>query len=225
MKKANKQIYAVLGLGIFGSTVAKTLSEYDCEVIAVDQDPKCVERMAEICTTVAQGDITNIDVLRDAGVADCDVVIIAVGSHLEECILAVLNCKELKVPYIVAKARNKKYMEILMAVGADKVIRPEKEMGERVAKGLLSRNIVDMIDIDDTYSVVEMNAPESWIGKSLIQLDARRKFGINVLGIRKGKNAKLMVSPAAEYVISAEDTLLVIADNGIFEKFEYLNNL
>ena len=116
-------------------------------------------------------------------------------------------------------------MEILKAIGADKVIRPEKEMGERVAKSLLSQNIVDMIDIDDTYSVVEMNAPRSWVGKSLIELDARRKFGINVLGIRKSNESRLSISPSAEYVIAAEDHLLVIAEMQTFEKFEFINSI
>lgn len=225
MKKANKKIYAVLGLGVFGSTIAKTLSEFDCEVIAVDLDIKCVERMADVCTNATQGDITDIETLRATGVEDCDVAIVAVGSHLEESIMAVLNCKELNVPYIVAKAKNKKYMQILTAIGADKIIRPEKEMGERVAKGLLSRNIIDMIDIDSTYSIVELNAPKSWVGKSLIDLDARRRFGINVLGIRKINDTQLRISPSAEYEVEVDDHLLVIAETKTFEKFEYLNNL
>ena len=225
MKKLNNRTFAVLGLGIFGSTVAKTLSEYNCEVIAVDLDIKCVDRMADICTSANQGDITDLETLRAAGIGDCDVAVVAVGSHLEESIMAIMNLHELKVPYIVAKAKNKRYMEILKAIGADKVIRPEKEMGERVAKSLLSQNIVDMIDIDDTYSVVEMNAPRSWVGKSLIELDARRKFGINVLGIRKSNESRLSISPSAEYVIAAEDHLLVIAEMQTFEKFEVINSI
>ena len=225
MKKSKKKIYAVLGLGVFGSTIAKTLSVYGCEVIAVDLDIECVERMADVCTNATQGDITNVDTLRASGVEDCDVAIVAVGSHLEESIMAVLNCKELNVPYIVAKAKNKKYMQILSAIGADKIIRPEKEMGERVAKGLLSENIIELIDIDSTFSIVELNAPKSWVGKSLIDLDARRRFGINVLGIRKITDTKLRISPSAEYEIEADDHLLVIAETETFEKYEYLSDL
>ncbi len=105
MKKLNNRTFAVLGLGIFGSTVAKTLSEYNCEVIAVDLDIKCVDRMADICTSANQGDITDLETLRAAGIGDCDVAVVAVGSHLEESIMAIMNLHELKVPYIVAKAK------------------------------------------------------------------------------------------------------------------------
>ena len=107
-----------------------------------------------IVPSASQGDVTDIEALRDAGIGDCDVAVIAMGSHLEDSIMAILNCRELGIKYIVAKAKNKKYMQILKAIGADKVIRPEREMGERVAKSLLSHNIVDLIDIDDDYSII-----------------------------------------------------------------------
>ena len=98
------------------------------------------------------------------------------------------------MPYIVAKAKNKRYMQIFTTVGADRIVRPEKEMGKQVAKSLLSNNIVEMIDIDSEYSMVEIEAPFSWVGKSLRELDARRRFGINVLGIRRPQDQKLSLS-------------------------------
>ena len=220
-----KKNYAVLGLGIFGSTVTKTLNQYGCEVVAIDADLQSVERVAEYCTSASQGDVTDIEALRDAGIGDCDVAVIAMGSHLEDSIMAILNCRELGIKYIVAKAKNKKYMQILKAIGADKVIRPEREMGERVAKSLLSHNIVDLIDIDDDYSVIEINAPKSWLNKSLIDLDARRKYGINVLGVRKAGDEHLRISPSAEYVIEEGDHLMVLAETKVYEQFEYLNQL
>ncbi|TFG82754.1 MAG: TrkA family potassium uptake protein [Erysipelotrichales bacterium] len=217
--------YAILGLGIFGSTIAKTLSEFNCEVIGIDKDITCVDRVSDFATQAVQADFTDIDQLRAIGVEDVDVAVVATGTLLEESIMAILNLKELGVPYILAKAKNKLYMQILLKIGADKVVRPEKEMGERVAKQLLSRNIIDMVDIDDEYSITELHAPKSWVGKALIDLDLRTKYGVNILGVRKHQGESLKISPSADYVIEAEDQLLVIVQNVEFEKFEYLGKL
>lgn len=220
-----QKIYAVLGLGIFGSTVAKTLSEFNYDVIALDKDISCVDRASEFVTEAVQVDFTDIEQLRAIGVGDVDVAVVATGARLEESIMAIMNLRELGVPYILAKAKNKTYREILLKIGADKVVRPEKEMGERVAKQLLSRNVVDMIDIDDNYSIVEMVPPRKWVGNSLKDLDLRSSYGINVLGIRKAQGARLSISPGPDYVIEETDQLLVIADTAVFERFEYLGKL
>jgi trk system potassium uptake protein len=220
-----QKTYAILGLGVFGSTIAKTLSEYHCEVIGIDKDLANVERVADYTTQAVQADFTDIDQLRELGIQDVDVAVVATGSLLEASIMAVLHLKELGVPFIVAKAKNKLYMQILLKVGADKVVRPEKEMGERVAKTLLSRNVVDMIDIDDDYSIMELSAPTDWVGFALKNLDVRNKFGLNVLGVRSGNEAKLNFSITADYVIKAEDQLLVIVEASKFEAMEYQGKL
>lgn len=210
-----------MGLGIFGSTVAKTLSEYGYDVIGMDLDLANVDRVAEYVTQAVQADFTDIEQLRMAGVSDVDVAIIATGSKLEASIMAVLHLKELGVPFILAKAKNKVNMQILLKIGADRVIRPEKEMGERVAKSLLSQNIIDLVDIDDEYSMMELQAPKDWIGKPLKDLDLRARFGVNVLGYRSAESAKLNLSIGADYIISEEDLLLVIVENKKFESLEY----
>lgn len=225
MKRLSQQQFAVLGLGIFGSTVAKTLSEYNCEVLAIDKDLKCVDRVAEYVTQAIQSDITDKEQLRLAGVQDCDVAIVATGSHLEESVMAIINLKELGVPYIIAKAKNKRYMQIFSRVGADRVVRPEKEMGEQVAKSILSRNIIDMIDIDSEFSILEVKAPQKWVGRSLKELDVRNRYGVNVIGIRKHADLRLSISPDADYVIEAEDHMMVIADMKTLEKCEFLNKV
>lgn len=222
MKSSRKQ-YVVLGLGIFGSTVAKTLSEYDCEVLALDNDIKCVNRMADIVTQAMQCDITDLDQLRSAGVADCDVAIVGMGNHLEESVMAIINLKELGVPYIIAKARNKRFMQIFTNVGANRIVRPEKEMGAQVAKSLLSKNIIEMVDIDDDYSMVELETPTSWVGKSLRELDVRNRYGVNVLGVRRPENRKLYISPAADYVMNKNDHLVVIADTETYARLDDLD--
>lgn len=220
-----RNTYAILGLGIFGSTIAKQLSQFNYEVIAIDRDITCVERLSDIVTQAVRADFTDIEQLRAIGVQDCDYAVVATGSHLEESIMAVMNLKELGVPYVLAKAKNKKYMEILTKIGADRIVRPEKEMGERIAKRLISQNIMDIIDLDDEYSIIEILAPEKWVGKTFKELDLRNKFGINVLGIRKNPKDHLSISPAADYVIDPNDCLLVIADNTLFSKFEDIGKL
>lgn len=224
MKRVHKQ-YAVLGLGVFGSTVAKTLSAFDHEVLAVDADIKCVDRLADIVTQAIQCDITDKEELRAAGVGDCDIAIVGTGSHLEATVMAIINLKELGVPYIIAKAKNKRYMQIFSNVGADRVVRPEKEMGVVVAKSLLSNSIIDMVDIDDEYSMAEIKAPSKWVGSSLKELDARNRYGVNVIGIRKHQNLKLSISPDADYIIEPDDHMMVIADTKTFEKFDFMNKI
>jgi len=216
-----QKTYAILGLGIFGSTIAKTLSEYNCEVIGIDKDITCVERVSEFATQAVQADFTDIDQLRAIGIEEVNVAVVATGSLLEESIMAILNLKELGVPFILAKAKNRVHMQILLKIGADKVVRTEKELGERVAKSLLSRNIIEMLDIDDEYSIMEMHAPRNWVGKALNTLDLRAQFGINILGVRKHANESLRISPSADYVIEADDQLLVIVQIDEFEKFEH----
>ena len=225
MKKYTDRQYAVLGLGIFGSTVAKTLSRYNCDVIAVDSDIKCVNRMADIVTQAMQCDITDIDQLRAAGIQDCDVAIVSMGNHLEESVMGIINLKELGIPYIVAKAKNKRYMQIFLELGANKVVRPEKEMGEQVAKSVLGKNIIDIVDLDSEYSIVEIPTPKQWVGKSLIELDLRRKYGINVVGIRGYLEEHLNVCPDAEYRIEAQDHLVVISDCNTLDRFDSLDEL
>ena len=151
--------YAVLGLGVFGSTIATTLSQYDCEVIAIDKDIACVERIADEVTKAAVANTTDLEQLRALGIGDIDVAIIAIGTHLEEAVLTTMNVKELGVPYIIAKAKNRQFSTILEKVGANRVIRAEKDMGVRVAKSLLRKSIVDLVELDEDYSLVEINAP------------------------------------------------------------------
>ena len=146
--------YAVIGLGIFGSTISKTLSQYGFEVIAVDKNVECVERVSEYVTQGVIGDATDLEFLKNIGIADVDVAVVAIGNHLEESILSVLNLKELGVPYIIAKAKNKQFKAVLEKIGADRVVRPEKEMGQKIAKSLMRNNIIDLIEIDDSYSIV-----------------------------------------------------------------------
>lgn len=220
MKSDNKQ-YAVLGLGVFGSTVVKTLCSYNAEVIAIDKNMECVQRLADVATSAIQGDITDIKVLRNAGVEDCDVAIVGLGSHLEEALLCTMNLKELGIPYIIAKAKNKRYKQILEQVGADKVVRPEKEMGVVTARGLLNRSIIGLSELDEHYSVVEILVPTKWLGKTLSEVDVRKRYGINVIGIRCRINNALDISPSPDYRFEEGDHLLMISDSNELNHLEF----
>lgn len=217
----NKQ-YVVLGLGVFGSTVTKTLSQYGCEVLAIDKNPECVQRISEFATRAVIGDFTDKQFLIDLGIEGFDVGIVATGTHLEESLLGVLNLKELDVNMIIAKAKNKRFKEILEKIGADRVVRPEKEMGSRVARSILRKNIIDLIEIDENYSVVEMKVPQAWVGNTLSNLNLRKNYGINILGKRNMDTMKLDVSIDPDYEIHMNDHFLMIAETVKIEKLDYL---
>lgn len=215
----------VLGLGIFGSTICKTLSEFDCDVIAIDIDIKNVQRVEPYVTQGAQADISDLEQLRSLGIENCDIVIIATGSNLEASTLAILHTIDLGVPTIIAKAKNKTYAHIFEKLGATKTIRPEKEMGERVARELMRNNVIDVIDLDEEYSVVEFYTPKAWENYTVQQLNVRAKYGINIIGIRKDLQSKMNVSFGPDYVFSKNEILVAIAESTEFEKLDFENKL
>ena len=215
----------VLGLGIFGSSIAKESSEFDCEVIAVDLDIANIDRVEPFVTEAIQGDITDLEFLKNIGIENCDVVVVATGTSLEASVLAVMNCKKMNIGTIIAKAKNKEFMEVLTAVGATRVVRPEKEMGTRVAKNLLRRHITDIVDLDEQYAVIEFYPPIKWINRSLEELDLRKRYEMNVIGIRKKAERKLDVSFGPDYVIESNDIIVGIAESEVFERYDYLNKL
>lgn len=214
--------FVVLGLGIFGSTLVKTLSQFGREVIAIDKDSENVQRVSEFATKAVIGDVTDIQFLTDLGLDDIDVGIVAIGDRLEDSILATMNLKELGVPYVIVKAKNKRFKVILERIGADHVVRPEKEMGEKIARTLLRKNIKDLIELDEENCIVEMKVPQSWIGKSLSQLDLRKLYSINVLGKRDPKTHKLEVPVDPSAPIEMNDTFLVLGQTDKIEKYDYL---
>lgn len=214
--------YGVIGLGIFGRTIAQTLSKYDVDVIAVDKKYQNVEKVADDVTQSAILDSTQLKALQEMGIGECDVVVVAIGSHLETAILTVLNLKELGVPNVVAKANNETNAKILLKIGADEVIQPELNMGERVAKALLSEHVTDVVELDDEHSVMEIIVPDKWCGKTLGDLDVRRRYDMNILGIRQHgqKNLSVVFDPA--YIVKKGDQFVVFARTDIAENFDVI---
>lgn len=203
-----KQSFAVLGLGSFGQSVAKTLYSLGHEVLAIDGNEEIVQTISDSVTHAIEGDCRDENVLRAVGIRNFDIVVVAIGQDLEASILITTMLKELGVSYVVAKAHSLMHSRILKKVGADKVVFPELDMGVRVANTLSNVNVVDQLSLSDGYSIVEINCPESWVGKSMIELDIRARYGINILAVRAGDD--IDVSPDPHRIFSKEDVVVVI---------------
>jgi trk system potassium uptake protein TrkA len=198
-------------MGRFGSSVAKSLYNLGYEVLAVDLSEQRTQEMAGMVTHAVQADSTDEEALRALGIRNFDVVVVAIGQDIQASILTSLILKEMGVPMLVVKAQNELHGKVLKKIGADKVVFPERDMGVRVAHNLISPNIIDLIELSDEYSIVEMAASRAIIGKNLRQLDVRAKYGCNVMAIKSG--ARMNIAPHAEDTISENDILVVVGRN------------
>lgn len=203
---------AVLGLGVFGSTVATTLEEEGVEVLAIDNDLSCVDRVVSEVTKAVQADVTDLGQLEELGIGEFDAAVVALSNHLEESILAILHLKELGVPLVIAKAKNKTAKMILEKVGADRVIRAEKEMGVRVGRSLTRTTISDFIELNDRFAIVEITVPTNWVGKSLEELNVRVNYNMNILGYKGVDASELNAIPDSQYVFKTDDKVLIMGE-------------
>ncbi|MFF2481768.1 potassium channel family protein [Paenibacillus sp. NPDC058071] len=209
-RMAKKQ-FAVIGMGRFGSSVAATLSGMGYEVLAIDSSEQRVQDAVEKVTHAVTADSTDEEAMRSLGLRNFDVVVVAIGQDIQSSILTTLILKDLGCGAIVVKAQNELHGKVLSKIGADKVIFPERDMGQRVAHHLISPNILDYIEISNDYSIIELKAPSAMIGKSLIQLDIRQKFKCNVMAIKSGTN--MNIAPYAEDLIRSSDILVIVGKN------------
>ena len=213
----SKKQYMVIGLGHFGMSVAKTISDNGYEVLGIDCDANKVQEASEFLTHAIKMDINDEGALKDAGMSNFDVVIIAVGSSLEASIIAALTAKELGIGYIVAKAKSLIHKKALLKIGVDRVILPEKEMGVRVANSLIFGNFVELIEISEDYGIAEIEPLKEWIGKKLLETDIRSKYGFNVVAVKR--NDELEAAPAADTIFEKGDILLVLGQVDRLQKF------
>lgn len=188
--------FAVIGLGQFGMTLAVTLAESDCDVLAIDDKEENIEEISEKVTYAVKADVREPGILKALGVQNVDVAIIAVAENLEASISATMQAKDLGVPLVVAKSMNSLHGRILDKIGADKIIYPEQAMGLRVARNLLSGGYLDVFELSAEFSMAEFSIPESWVGKSLIDLNVRERFHINIIGIKQGENVTVDLKPS-----------------------------
>lgn len=212
--------YIVIGLGRFGSQAAKRLYEYGCEVLAIDREPDLVQPVSNLVTQAVVADARDKEVLRALGAKDFECAIVAIGDNLADSVLATMNLKELSVPYIVCKASDETHRQVLLKLGADRVVIPEQEHADRLAKNLSSPNVLEYIELSEEYGIIEIPAPKSWVGKTLKELNVRAKLGVNIIAVEKGRN--INVSPLADYCIAAEDIMVVLGDTTALEAVQKL---
>ncbi|MDI3547612.1 MAG: trk/ktr system potassium uptake protein [Halanaerobiales bacterium] len=208
--------FVVVGLGRFGSSVARTLAENNYNVLAIDTNEERVQMIANEVTHAVEADATDEDALRTLGVRNFDVAVVSIGDNIHANILSTLILKELGVPYVVAKAQDALHGKVLSKVGADRVVYPERDMGVRIAHNLISSNVLDYIEFAPDYSIVEIITSPNMIGKTLAQLELRSKFGVNVMAIKRGKN--LNITPGANDRILEGDVLIVMGKNEDLDK-------
>ena len=212
--------YVVIGLGRFGSTLARQLCKLGAEVLAMDVHNDLVQQVAEDVTHAVVGDAQDKDVLRALGVRDFDCAIVAIGTNLAASVLTVMNLQELGVPYIICKAHDETHSRVLQKLGVNKVVIPEQENAARLARSLNSHNVLDYIELSEDYGILEIPAPKNWIGKTLKELNIRAKLGVNIIAVENG--GKTNVSPSADYTIREGDIMVVLGDNYSLEAVQKL---
>ena len=212
--------YAVIGLGRFGSALARQLCKLGAEVLALDVKGDYVQQIANDVTHAVVGDAQDKEVLRALGVRNLDCAVIAIGDNLAASVLITMNLKELGVPYIVCKAHDETHRKVLEKLGVDRVVIPEHEYAQRLARTLNSHNVLDYIELSEDFGILDVPAPKSWIGKSLRELNVRAKLGVTIIAVENG--GKTNVSPTADYAVGEGDTLVMLGDNVALEKVQKL---
>lgn len=210
--------FVVFGLGRFGSSLATTLAEAGYEVMAVDSDEEKVQEMSSIVTQAVQADVTDSDTLKELGIRNFDVAVVAIGKDMQSSIMATLLLKEMGIPYVVAKASTEVHKKLLEKLGADRIILPENDMGKRIAANLIAGNIIDYIQLSKDYSIMEIAILDEWKGHSIKELNIRAKYGINIIAVEAGGD--INVSPGPDYVICDGDLLVVVGHNKAIRELE-----
>lgn len=210
------QSFIIFGLGRFGESIAKELSLAGADVLAVDSDKDRVHEMADIVTRAVVADVCDAEAMHALGISNMDVAIIAITGHLDASILATIFCKEAGVPFICAKAKDTTHTRILEKVGADKIIIPEQESGIRIARHLLTENIIDIVEISETIRMAEISVRPKWTGHTLRELDLRNKENINVIALRQ--DGEINVTPDPDLPLNEHMSLLIIAEQGALNR-------
>lgn len=205
--------YLVVGLGRFGTTVALRLQELGNEVLVMDGNAESVQRLADRVTYAVVGDARDEEVLRSLGAQNFDCAIVAIGEDLAASILITLNLKSLGVPQVICKAPNELHKRALEKVGADRVVIPEREMGLKLAQNLVSSSVLDYIELSRECGIAEIMTPESWVGKSVRDLNVRAKHGVNIIALRDEASDSITVNLAPDYVLKKTDVMVILGNN------------
>ena len=206
--KGKKKQFLVIGLGRFGSSVAKALCELGHEVLAVDNDAEAVQDVSDHVTQAIQADATDDEVFASLEAGSYDAAIVSIGSNVRDSILISVLCKEAGVPLVVAKASDDLHAKVLSKVGVDRVVFPERDMGQRVARALLMPQMLELMSLSGDTRVAEMLLPEKWQNKTLVQANIRRNYGVTVLAVRRAEQT--VTSLSADFLLLPGDILLVL---------------
>lgn len=212
--------FVIIGIGRFGKAIAESLYDLGQEVLAIDTDEDAIQRISEKVTHAVTADATDESVLKSLGVRNFDVGVVAIGTDIQSSIIVTLMLKEMGVGYIVAKAQNDTHAKVLLKIGADRVVFPERDMGERVAHNLIGTNILEYIELSEEHSIIEYAVLQGWIGKDLRDLNLRVKYGVTVVAMRNRNEEGINVSPKADTKIKEGDILIIIGDNDDVNKLE-----
>lgn len=210
--------YVVIGLGRFGGSIVRELNALDMDVMAIDADEARVNEFSDIATHAVIADTTDEAVMKSLGIRNFDHVIVAIGENIQASTLTTLILKELGVKKVTAKAQNDYHAKILNKIGADTVVHPERDMGRRIAHNVASASVLDYLELSDEYSIVEIKAGERLAGSSILELDVRANYGINIIAVKRGKD--IIVAPDPNENIEFHDILIVIGHDNDLNRFE-----
>ena len=216
MKKHTQKEYIVIGLGRFGTSVAKQLEANGCKVLAIDRDEKKIRQIAEYVTLAMCVDVTNEEALKELGGRNFNGAIISIGHGLEAAVLASIWAKEQGIGLVIAKAYDETQGKILTKIGVDEIVHPEKERGVHLANALAFNNLFDAIELTSEYSIADIDILGSWIGKSLKELNLRKKYGVNVVAIRRG--GALVINPDADAPVQKNDIFVLLGLNNTLKR-------
>ncbi|KAA1042657.1 potassium channel family protein [Macrococcus equipercicus] len=210
--------FVVIGLGRFGGSIVRELNALGVDVMAIDNDEARVNEYADIATHAVIADTTDEAVLKSLGIRNFDHVIVAIGDNIQASILTTLILKDLGVKTVTTKAQNDYHAKVLNKIGADTVVHPERDMGRRIAHNLASASVLDYLELSDQYSIVEIRAGETLQGNTILDLDVRANYGLNIIAVKRGK--EILVSPDPYEVIERGDILIVIGHDNDLNRFE-----
>jgi trk system potassium uptake protein TrkA len=210
--------FAIIGMGRFGSSIARTLYSLGNDVLAIDYVEERIEEVSDYVTHAVIADATDEQTLIALGLRNFDTAVVTIGGDIQASILVCLLCKEMGMKEVIAKAANELHARVLRKIGVDRVVFPERDMGMRLAHNLVSSNILDFIELSSDHSLVEINVHEGWEGKSLKELDMRVNYGVNVMAIKHA--GSINISPRGEDIVENGDTLVVIGANEDIRRLE-----
>jgi trk system potassium uptake protein TrkA len=202
--------FVVIGLGNFGFYLAKSLYEEGREVIGIDRNKERVQRLQEFCSYAVVGDVTDRSVLEAIGMEKDTVAIVSLGGNISASVLVTLYLKDLHIENIYVKIVSEDHGRALERIGATEVIFPERDLAKKLAKTLLSPNLIDYIPLSDEYNIVEIAPPQDFIGKTLAELGLRNKYKITILAVRGLVPEKVTMNPGGGFRVKDSDILLAM---------------